>query len=616
MSSLSSLAAGVSPGRDVALMAIARSLIESARRDWPDRLVSEPNGKGDPAQLYTETHFALAAVLLFLSGDEDRGLLDLAAHRLRLWNNANGPMFAFNAMAVCLTAIVLRRSGEQHAGLQSILAELIARTRDFRDDVYRMNCGNNAYLQQVAVDMVLLPMARERSVAGDGVEYLVAQFRNYRTPEGFFYDLPRSGSDQQWLCPPTYIMKMLFLTGVCHELHAAPALEQLFRSGMTAARPLLTREGLFSYFGRTDNSPFASGLTIFNLRKAARLSGESRGYDAAASAAEKYYATFPRTPSGLLQSNRFGDARSPREYDWARDDYAYVGQYSLASCAYALLGRLWFPASSGPPASHGCGSQLPSVAMSHDLGVAKLETRESELVLRIGSELTSWDRRYLGPTVLRFEHQGRLLVGAISRTISTDAALRPRAGGRAARAWALFRDRFVNGIEQLDGSSVGFLPVLRHGAVDYVPYGSIGQEISDTRVCTRHHMVRLHTRGVRACIRAAVEQLQQQLPTVRPKHYRRPPLSSAPSLHLQRDVYLTARGCRIEDRVSGNLRGTTLLFSVRHMPGAAIRVRGLDELRSATGWGSDGRQTLVVYQRRATDAEIRYECDIEFAERA
>jgi hypothetical protein len=605
------------PDRDLELMAIGRSLIDSARRDWPDRLVTEPNGKGDPAQLYTETHYALSAVLLFLSGDPDRGLLDLAEHRLRLWNRASGPMFAFNAMAVCLTAIVLRRAREEHAGLQSIVQDLLARTRDYRHDVYQMNCGNNAYLQQVAVDMVLLPIARERNVTADGVDYLVDQFRRYRTPEGFFHDLPRRGNDREWLCPPSYIMKMLFLAGMCDELHAAPALAQHFQSGMAAALPLLTRDGLFAYFGRTDNSPFAAGLTIFNLRRAAQLSDDARrSYDAAAAAAEKYYARFPRTPSGLLQCNRFGDARASGEYDWSRDDYAYVGQYSLASCAYALLGRLWFPASSERSPVFRAGHAATSVAVSHDLGVVKLDTPDSELILRTGSELTSWDRRYLGPTILRFERQGRLLVGAISRTISTDAIVRPRRASRVARAWVLFRDRFVNGIEQLDGTSVGFLPVLRHGQTDYLPFGSLSQDVSNAHVRTRHEMVRLDGRGVRACVRAGVEQLQQQLPLMRPRYYRRPPVKSAPSLQLHRDVFLTAQGCRIEDRISGNLRGKTLLFSIRHLPGAVVRVRGLDALRSATGWGSDGRQELTVYQRRAAGTEIRYECDIELAERA
>jgi hypothetical protein len=612
----SSVHASVAHDRDGELMAITRSLIDSAAREWPDRLVAEPNGKGSPAQLYTETHFALAAVLLFVGGDDDRALLDLAAHRLRLWDAAGGPMFAFNAMAVCLTAIVLRRSGETHGALESVLGGLLARTREYRHDVYRMNCGNNAYLQQVAVDTVLLPLARQQTVTADGVNCLVAEFQRYRTPEGFFYDLPRRGNGQERLCPPTYIMKMLFLAGICHELHPAPAVAGLFASGMVAALPLFTREGLFAYFGRTDNSPFAAGLTIFNLRKAAHLVPESRrSFDGISAAAERYYAAFPRTPAGLLLCNRFGNPDSPAEYGRSHDDYAYVGQYSLASAAYALLGSCWFPAPFEPRPAEAAHVGRTSIAVSRDLGLVKIDAPGSELILRTTSQATSLDRRYLGPTILRFEHRSRLVVGAISRTISTDAALRPRAGGRIARAWQFFRDRFAGGIEQLDGCAVGFLPVVRSGAVDYLPYRVVAQEASAHHVRTRYEMVRLHARGLRPCLTAAMEQVRQKVPLPSQRHDGRPRIRSAPSLQLQRDVYVTAEGCRIEDRVSGDLRGKRLLFSVRSLPGATVTVRGLHELRWADGWGSDGRQRVTTYSGAATGPELRYECDIAAADR-
>ena len=203
----------------------ARSLIDAANAAWPDRLVVEPDGVGDPVHFYTETHYALAAVLLYLGGDRDRGLLDLAAHRLRMWNAAHGPMFAFNAMAVCLTTLVLRKSGERHTELEAVLNELVQRCPEYRDEVRAMQCGNNAYLQQVVVDMVLLPLARGQAVTDAGVRYVLGEFDQYRTPEGFFHDLPRSGTAQEPLFPPTYIMKMLFLAGVCHQLHPDPGFE-------------------------------------------------------------------------------------------------------------------------------------------------------------------------------------------------------------------------------------------------------------------------------------------------------------------------------------------------------------------------------------------------------
>lgn len=594
------------------LPSAARSLIDAANVAWPDRLVAEPDGVGDPVHLYTETHYALAAVLLYLGGDADRGLLDLAAHRLRMWNAANGPMFAFNAMAVCLTALVLQRSGERHAELEAVLSELVRRCPEYRDEVRAMPCGNNAYLQQVAVDMILLPLARGQAVTGTGVRYVLDEFHKYRTPEGFFHDLPRSGTAQEPLCPPTYIMKMLFLAGVCHELHPDPGFAGLFDAGMASALPLLTSDGHFSYFGRTDNSPFAVGLTIFNLRKAARMSTElGPHFERAAANAERFWVTFPRMPSGMFRANRFGNAESFHEYTRSRDAYAYVGQYSLASAAYALLGRLWFPGSvsanlNAPPPG------IPPVASSTDLGVVTLRVDESELVLRTRSELTGWDRRYLGPTILRYESHGRLLVGAISRTLSTDAVLRQRPSGRVARAIGHFVDRYIRGVEQLDATSVGFLPVISHGAADYMPYRVSHHEATPGHTRTRYQFVRLYARGWRPCAIEALEILRRTVRRV--SSYSRPPMVDVKSFTLERNAYLTERGCRVEDRLEGALAGKAVRFSVRYLPGASVRVRGLNKLASATGWGSDGRQTVDLYGTAGAGSELRYECDVATSE--
>jgi hypothetical protein len=617
--SSSSRLSGVTVDRDGGLTEFTGAILDAARTTWGDRFVTDANAKGAPNVLYTETHYALAAVLLFLRGNSDRALLDLAASRLRLWNDANGPMTFFNALAVCLTAIVFRRSGHEHAGLRSILAELLSRTSEHRHVAYTQDCGNNAYLQQVAVDTVVLPVAREEEVTREGLNHLIGEFQKYRTAEGFFYDLPRSGTSQEPLCPPTYIMKMLFLAGVCHELHPTEALASLFQSGMASVLPLLTRDGHFSYFGRTDNSPFAAGLTIFNLRQAARLCVEDRfEYDEACVGAEHHYKTFPSTTSGMLQSNRFRDATSASELNRSRDAYAYDGQYSLASCAYALLGCYWFPSSIELPVPIDSAREkrVSSVAISKDLGLVTLRGDHSELVLRTGCEATSWDRRYLGPTILRYQVDGQLLVGAISKTVSTDrTAQAPRQSTRAGRVYELFRDRFVQGVDQLDGTSVGFLPVLRRGTVDYLPYTKVAEEVSPSHLRTRYQMVQFQARGYRPCAMEALELLQNNLRVIGRKRYTRPSIRPVDSLELSREIYLEPDRCRIEDCVSGNVQGKTLLFSVRHLPGASIRLRGLTKVRSMTGWGSDGRQTIDVYEAAGGTSEIRYQCDIELTAR-
>jgi hypothetical protein len=519
-------------------------------------------------------------------------------------------------MAFCLAAIAFKRSGEEHAGLRSVLEELLANTpRKHRHVAYDQYCGNNAYLQQVAVDTVLLPLACDRDVTDEGLNCLTAEFRKFRTAEGFFYDLPRNGTKQEPLLPPTYIMKMLFLAGVCHELYPTEELEELFRSGIVSVLPLLTREGNFSYFGRTDNSPFAAGLTIFNLRKATQLcSDRRRDFQDACSDSERYYQTFPRTSGGMLQCNRFQDAVSSSELMYSKDDYAYVGQYSLASCAYSLLGCYWFPISAEPEMVPSGDRIWPaSVAESKDMGVVKLSGWNDELFLRTRSEITGWDRRYLGPSILRYQKDGHLLVGAISRTISTDekATGRSRTKRRIRRATEWFRYRFLKGIDQLDGTSVGFLPVIRQGTVDYLPYKVVSMEVSPGRLKSRYQMLQLCTRGYQPCFIEFLEILHRNVAGLQPRHYSRPKMKLVDSLEFSRNIYLEREGCRIEDRISGDLKGKTILFSVRYFPCASVRLEGLTKLQSMTSWGSDGRQKLDLYHAQEVGSEIRYECRIE-----
>lgn len=627
--SLSEASAERSTERDRALVAFTRSVLDAARQGWPDRLVTDANAAGDPAQLYTETHFALASTMLALEGaaDGEPAWLDVAAARLRLWNAARGPMTFFNSMAVCLIAIALRRAGRAHGELQAVVAELLERTHPHEDVAYAQWCGNNAYLQQVAVDTVLLPVARGQSAAKAAVAHLVETFRRYRTPEGFFYDLPREGTDREHLSPPAYIMKMLFLAGVCHDVTGDDALAELFQTGMVRVQPLLSRAGHFSYFGRTDNSPFAAGLTIFTLRKALHLAasptGDSRAdalpsgaprataFDEACRAAERYYRSSPRTPSGLLRCNRFADGTSPAEYWQSQDGYAYDGQYSLSSCAYALLGSSWHPApASALPSGIGVKARALPAATSADLGLAKLTTGRAEIIVRTGSQITGWDRRYLGPTLLRYEQDDVLLVGAPSLTTSIDRALQPqRAMSRWKRIVESLRDRFARGFEQLDGTSVGFVPVLREGVADYLPGQATEQQVSDAHVATTYPMVRLDARGVRPCWTEAVEMVHNNLRVFGPKRYSEPFISPCPGIQLRRRVSIEDGRCRIVDEITGDVAGKRLWFSTRGLPGASIAVHGLKKVDTLLGWGSDGRQTIDVYEG-ADPTRLRYECVI------
>jgi hypothetical protein len=524
-------------------------------------------------------------------------------------------MTFFNAMAVCLIAVLVRRAGASHSGLDEVVATLLARAREHRDVAFTQYCGNNAYLQQVAVDTVLLPLARGQDEAPSaGIDLLVREFQRYRTPEGFFFDLPRQGTDQEPLCPPTYVLKMLFLAGMCDQLSPSPPLADLFHAGMASVLPLFTREGHFCYFGRTDNSPFAAGLTIFNLRKAARSApGGGLDFDAACVDAERYFASFPRTPSGLLHSNRFRNAESLQERNWSRDVYSHDGCYSVAACAYALLGCYWFPASGAVRAPE--RPREPAIVVSRDLGVAKLTARSSEVVVRIGCEATGWDRRYLGPTILRYQVDGQLLVGAIPRTLSTDASIRPpKSPNQIRRVYELLRNTFTNGIEQLDGTAVGFLPVLKEGSSDYLPYTVVEIFPAPSSLLVRYRMLCLHARGWRPCLKEVLEVLHNKVRVLGQKHYTRPGMRLVDSIEFSRRIRLDGERCRIEDTLSGDIAGKTLSFSVRRFPGTSVSLLGLRKRESITTWGSDGRQALDIHEVVIDGSEITYQCDIAIAD--
>jgi len=403
------------------------------------------------------------------------------------------------------------------------------------------------------------------------------------------------------------VMKMLFLLGVCHELTGEAGLLDLFSAGMQAVVPLLSSEGQFSYFGRTDNSPFAAALTIFDLRKAAAPGRVGEASEAAALRAERFYLASPRTAAGLLRCNRYAGGDTPDEVWRSQDDYAYSGQYSLASCAYAMLACRWFPRPAGRASSDGA-TELPAV--SRDLGLVKLGTSRSEVLIRTAGEITAWDRRYQGPTILRYGRGDRLLIGAIAKTLSTDWRARPREGGRYSRLLRRLQHRYLRGFDELDAVSVGFLPVLRRGPWDYVPATSVIAEISATHVATRHEFVRFRARGIHPCVLEATQALRNKVRVLPPAEYIPLDVEKVDGITLDRVVRVGPDSSSIQDRVSGALAGKQLLFSVRSFPDTSVVVRGLEADGGSTGWGSDGVAPQSVFSAWPDGRELRYECEL------
>jgi hypothetical protein len=140
-------------------------------------------------------------------------------------------------------------------------------------------------------------------------------------------------------------------------------------------------------------------------------------------------------------------------------------------------------------------------------------------------------------------------------------------------------------------------------------------EVSSRCLKTRYRMLQLSARGYYPCFIEFNELLHRNLPGLKSKHYSRPVMKLVDSLELSRDIYLEREGCRIEDRIFGDIKGKKLLFSVRYFPCASVRVQGLTKRESMTSWGSDGQQTLELYETQATGSQVRYEYQIELASR-
>jgi hypothetical protein len=280
-----------------------------------------------------------------------------------------------------------------------------------------------------------------------------------------------------------------------------------------------------------------------------------------------------------------------------------------------MLAAQWFPAQTVGSLPPTCRPEpREDVAVSRDLGLVRIAGPEHELIVRTESQMTSWDRRYLGPTILRYSRGDELLVGAISRTVSTDLAPRSdRPSNRLLRIVDLFRHRYTNGAEHLDAVTVGYVPVLRNGATDWVPYRAMDVETSPGRLVTRHGMERVRVRGFYPCMVEALQLAHGNVPGLKPKRYVRPPMRPADGIQLERSIQLDARRCRIEDRITGAPRTARLLFSVRRLPSAIVDVDGLKKRQTIVGWGSDGRHTLDIYESPVAHAEVRYACEIREA---
>lgn len=191
-----------------------------------------------------------------------------------------------------------------------------------------------------------------------------------------------------------------------------------------------------------------------------------------------------------------------------------------------------------------------------------------------------------------------------------DRDLQPqRLGSQPKRAVRRIKEFDVRGFEQLDASTVGFMPIVRHGSVDYLPFEVERITVGTTSVDVSYWMTKLYARGLGSIFVEFRELARRRL--IRHGEYLAPLTASSSAITLHRSIGLEGSRCFIRDRFSGKIAGKTVVFSTRSFAEAKVAVSGLEAREVINGWGSNGLQMITVYGSLARENALEYECTIE-----
>jgi hypothetical protein len=322
---------------------------------------------------------------------------------------------------------------------------------------------------------------------------------------------------------------------------------------------------------------------------------------------------FPVGEDGCLEVNRYPLPASAADRVLSRDDYAYRWQYAVAGAAYCLLGRHLFPFPEVVTES-GRTDTGRAVFSSADLGVVRAQARNMDLFIRTGCNPTAADRRHGGPTILRLEHNGGIVVGTIPVTVSSDSRITVAWRGRsvAARHFDLLRYRWRHGFEHLQWELAGFLPVLRRRHRAWIPTQAAEHQVDENRLETVHSFQRVHASGwVPAWNHFAYLAAMHMPASMKSMFRERPLLDSEVAVRLTRTIRWTVDSVSIADRITGEIAGKGLVVGTRLLNNCKIKVNGLTLGKRLRGWSSDGLQEIQLYGTRCSGTQCRYEIILE-----
>lgn len=357
--------------------------------------------------------------------------------------------------------------------------------------------------------------------------------------------------------------------------------------------PIIAKDGSFSYFGRSDNTTFASGLMLFNLKLGIALDEDNRSrYQVFWERQWDHLISMPRTTKGWLKVNLFDGGNEASEDTWSRDAYTQPIEYSAAAICYVLLGQL---VASSTTVDFVRPKTARETGASRDLGVVRLTNGLSEAILRTQGELVVGDRRYMAPTILRLETDAGVVVGAIPKSCEDDIEICTATFGRYARHLQRLLHFVRIGLDELNVCGVGFLPHLLRGSEICFPFELLSLRVDSDCVATDYAMCSARHLGWDYALRELTSLVRKNLHQ-RVRRPESPKITRVVGARLSRTVRLTSDGLMIDDRLSGAGGWSRLRLSTRTLAGTALAsVEGLDFERHLLGWSSDGLTNLNVY---------------------
>ncbi len=586
------------------------SIIDAIENHF-DGILVRKHAKFDVGEIYTETHAALARSLLFvICRPETASHLTSAEKLLQNWrklefrSRGGSP---FDDFANCLNLFLLSRHGFETTSLGRLLTEICTAQQLPEVDP---EVGNNIFLIRQVTAGILRPASLGQPVDDEAITEVLNVLDRFRSIEGFYFDWPRDRSSPLRIFPPTYCLKFLFLIGIAYLVTNDRRFADCFSAAMRAVTPLMANTAGFAYFGRSDNTTFGRGLALFSLRLAALLDGSERDEcERLWSIQWKALQEVRRTRHGWLRVNN-SQAEEESDADrWGRDTYTHHSVYSAAGVCYLLLGEL-LARGTGLPAKG--EAQRARVAVSQDLGLVRLgrsgpELRASELIVRCSGVVVRGDRRYLAPTLLRWESAGKLIIGAIPRTTEDDIRVVITAnGGIRKRKVAYLAHLLKFGIDELRLLSVGYLPFLTHGSYLCAPFRLMKLDADEHTVTGYYGTSRARYRGVEVAAHELLEVITKNLIGRRVGADRTPVLGDEEP-EFSRMISFFGDHITVRDSWSRLAGWRRLHVSTRLIRGRGkADVAGLDFAGQWLGWSSDGETTLDLYSKRCTSEPLSY----------